>query len=72
MVYVALDDQDKVVVVGRTKQVERRTEEHGLRGWRLQTIIEIDDPQKARIVEQYVLNTVREGKSWRLEDLRQT
>jgi len=72
MVYVALDDLDKVVVVGRTKQVQRRTEEHGLRGWRLQTIILLDDPQKARIVEQYVLNTVREGKSWRLEDLRQT
>lgn len=69
-IYVALNEAGDVALVGRTRRFDRRAEELAPFDLRLEKVVVIDDLEKARVVEQFVLDRVRDGRSWHLEDLR--
>jgi hypothetical protein len=72
-IYVALDQAGAATYVGKTRFFKQRSSEFANR-WkaRLEAVVEIEGDEKARVVEQYMLNEVAAGRSWKLEDLRRT
>jgi hypothetical protein len=70
-IYVALNDEGVATFVGKTRFFDRRAEEFSERwGAQLEAVVEIEGEEESRVVEQFVLNEVAAGRSWKLEDLR--
>jgi hypothetical protein len=67
-IYVARDGDGRVTFVGKTRHYVKRSEEHEARGWHCEELGTVEDPWKARLVEQNMIIELCTGPSERPPD----